>query len=184
MAYQNKHDTSGINSRDGANAEEIFRNLAEKQGYEVVDATRNEQFAHIDFWLKKDGGKWGFEVKARKKLSRQSEEYDDSKFWCEWVGVSGKAGWLRTGSDFLAIEQENEFLIVDRKKLEKLAESLVDFTKVVDRAHKALNVTFRRFRRKDLLSIIETAKVREITHKIWPKKIPKNDEPIKPSTTP
>ena len=167
--FKHKLDTSGQNSLDGGNAEDIFRELAEKQGYIVTDASRTEQFGHIDFWLEKDGGKWSFEVKARKKLSRQSEDYDDSKFWCEWVSVSGKPGWLRCGANFLAIEQEHEFLIVDRKKLEKLAESLVDFTKIVDRAKNALNVTFRRFKRKDLLSIIECDKVREIAHKIWPK---------------
>lgn len=169
MAYQNKHDISGQNSIDGANGEEIFRQLAENQGYTVTDATKTEQFAHIDFWLEKDGNRWSFEIKARKKMSRKDDEYRDDILWVEHVGVNGKDGWLRTGADILALEQENEFLIVERKKLRELVEKLVDFTKIVDRAKNALNVTFRRFKRKDLLSIVETAKVREITSKIWPK---------------
>jgi len=169
MAYQNKHDTTGQNSLDGANSEELFRVLAENRGYRVTDSTRLQQFSHIDFWLEKDNNKWSVEVKARKKVSRQSEDYDDSKVWIEWRNVAGKDGWLvdENGAQILVFEQENEFLIVERKKLLELAKTLVDFNVIVDKAKKALNVTFRRFKRKDLLSLIECAKVREIVSKIW-----------------
>ncbi len=169
--YQNKHDISGLNAIDGNNAEELFRKLAEDQGYKVVDATKIEQFAHIDFWLEKDGQRWSFEIKARKKVSRQDDGYRDDLTWLEFKNVQGKDGWLvdKNGAQTLSFEQENEFIIVDRIKLLELAKKLVNFDIVVDKAKKSLNVTFRRFRRKDLLSLVETQEIRKIANKIWQK---------------
>jgi len=169
MAYQNKHDVSGVNSRDGNNAEELFRQLAENQGYTVTDATKTEQFAHIDFWLEKDGNRWSFDCKARKKIRREDKDFSDEFCWLEFVSVNNSAGWLRGLARYIVFERENDFLIVDRKLLLELAEKIVDFDTIVDRPHKALRKIYRRFKRKDQISYVEFAEIEKLEHKIWKK---------------
>lgn len=167
--YQHKLDTSGQNSLDGGNAEDIFRELAEKQGYIVTDASRTEQFGHIDFWLEKDGNRWSFEIKARKKLRREDSEPTDEYCWLEFVSVNGKSGWLREGAEYLALERKDNVLIVSRKLLLALAEEIVDFESSVDRPHKALRKIYRRFKRKDQISYIEFSEIEKLKHKLWKK---------------
>lgn len=167
--YQNKHDTTGQNSIDGFNGEELFRKLAEAQGYVVVDATKTEQFAHIDFWLEKDGNRWPFDCKARKKIRREDKDFSDEFCWLEFVSVNGSVGWLRGKAAQIAFERENDFLIIDRKLLLELAERIVDFNAVVDRPHKALRKVYRRFKRKDQISYIEFAEIEKLEHKVWVK---------------
>lgn len=167
--YQHKHDTTGQNSIDGSNAEELFRKLAEQQGYKVTDSTRTEQFSHIDFWLEKDGNRWAFDCKARKKIRREDKEPSDEFCWLEFVSVNGAVGWLRGEAKCIVFEREKDFLIIDRKLLLELAERIVDFNAIVDRPHKALRKVYRRFKRKDQIAYIEFAEIEKLEHKVWAK---------------
>ncbi len=169
MAYKNSKDSTGQCSIDGHSAEEQFRDLAVERGYLVIASTKEQQFDHYDFLVEKDGVMSKMEVKARKKIRRADEEPDDSFAWLEWKNVRGDAGWLVGGADFVVFEQKNEFIIVNRLALLKLAEKLVDRTKVVDKPHKAFNCSYRRFRRKDEISYILTSEIKTLKHSIWPK---------------
>lgn len=167
--YQHSLDKTGNCAESGFSCEEQFKLLAEKMGYEVVVVGREMQFSHVDFILKKDGKQWKFECKGRKKIRRADEDFADHITWVEFKRGDGKNGWLMGSADQIALEQENEFIIISRKDLLKLAEKLVDRTKTVDKAFKAHNVSYRRFNRRDEIAYIDTSEIKKQKVKIWPK---------------
>ena len=167
--YQHAKDVSGKNSRDGKFCEDLFREIALSKGLSCREASKNEQFSHIDFFLEKDGKKWSVDCKARKRIKREDKEPTDEFCWLEFVSVNNKDGWLKGKADFICFERENDFLIVDRKILLELAEKIVDFATVVDRPHKALRKIYRRFQRKDQISYIEFKEIEKLEHFIWKK---------------
>lgn len=164
-----KHDCHEM----GFSAEVIFKQLAEGKGYSVRVAGREEQFSHVDFILEKDSKEWRIDVKGAKRIKRTDKEVNYHTTWLEWKTGHGKDGWLVAdkGCENIAFELENEFVIVSRKELKKLAEKLCDLTKRVDSPKKALYCGYKRFGRQDLLSIIKTEDLKQIQHSIWPKKI-------------
>ncbi len=167
--FKHALDKSGDCADSGFSCEEQFKLLAEKRGYEVRAASKSEQFSHIDFWLEKDGNRWSFDCKARKKLRREDIEPTDEFCWLEFVSVNGGVGWLRGLARYICFERENDFFIVDRKLLLELAERIVDFNTIVDRPHKALRKIYRRFKRKDQISYIEFVEIEKLEHKLWKK---------------
>ncbi len=166
--YQNKYDTEGTNAKDGQAGESQFEDLALKKGYKVTTATREQQFQHIDFILEKDNKTWFIDVKAKKKLSRKSEKYNYDWLWMEIHNVKGEPGWIY-GFGFVAFEMEDHFLVAAKKDLAALVEKLVDFEKTVDKADKARYSVYRRFKRKDKITLIESKHLTFINHSIWPK---------------
>lgn len=168
MAYKNKHDKSGQNSSDGERAEEMFRELALDKGYMIIDASLEEQYKHTDFLMEKDGKMWKVDIKARKKLKRSDENYCDEWIWLEILNVRGDPGWIY-GNGFIAFEMENHFVIISKKALADLVEKLVDQEKMVDKPHKAHYCAYRRFMRKDRITLIESKHLYEQEHKVWPK---------------
>jgi hypothetical protein len=161
------HDCSEM----GFSAEVIFKQLAEKKGYSLRIAGREEQFSHVDFILNKDGKEWRVDVKGAKRKKRTDESVDYSVIWLEFLNGHGGEGWLTKegGCSHIAFELENEFLLVGRKDLKDLSEKLCDLEKKVDSAKKALYCGYKRFGRRDLLSLIKTEDLRQIQHSIWPK---------------
>ena len=162
-------DKSGDCADSGFSCEEQFKLLAESKGYEVVVVSREMQFSHVDFILKKDGQQWKFECKGRKKIRRADEDFADHITWIEFKRTDGRNGWIYGNYDYLAIEQKSEFIIIARKDLLNLAEKLVDRTKTVDKAHKAHNISYRRFGRRDEISYISTSEIKKLKIKIWDK---------------
>lgn len=167
--YQHSKDKTGECANSGFSCEEQFKKLAESKGYEVLVAGKNLQFCHVDFILKKGDKQWNFECKSRKKIRRADSEPNDEFTWIEFKRTDGKNGWILGDADYIVLEQKDEFLIVERKALLKLAEKLVDRTKTVDRAEKAFNVSYRRFGRKDEIAYILTDEIRKLKISIWPK---------------
>lgn len=155
----------------GFSAEEKFKELAEKKGYSTRVAERQENFNHVDFILQKDKKEWKVDVKGAKRLRRADETLNYDLVWLEFRTGHNTAGWLTAdkGCCTLAFELENEFILVSRKDLLKLAEKLCDLTKRVDSPKKALYCGYKRFGRQDLLSIIKTEDLKQIQHSIWPK---------------
>ena len=158
----------GTNSLDGASAEHQFREIAERKGYAVEEASRKQQFQHIDFLLKKDDKIWLIDVKAKKKLRRKDENYNFEWIWLELANVRGEPGWI-FGAGFVAFEMEDYFIVVAKKDLAALAEKLVDFEKVVDKPQAAKYSVYRRFGRKDKITLIESKHLVEVKHSIWKK---------------
>lgn len=166
MIYRNKYDLEGTNSRDGFSAEQEFKAIAESKGYLAEETTREQQFQHIDLILKKDNKIWLIDVKAKKKLRRKDENYNFEWVWLELANVRGDPGWLFSNG-FLAFEMESYFIVVAKKDLAALAEKLVNFEKEVDRPEKAKYSVYRRFGRKDKITLIESKYLTQIKHSIW-----------------
>lgn len=58
-----------------------------------------------------------FDVKARKRISRIDVVFQDKFTWIEGTDIKGNPGWLKGMADYISFEQENHWLIVNRKKL-------------------------------------------------------------------
>ena len=85
--------------REGLQAEQRFKKLAEIRGFEVRESTKEEQFDHIDFHLTlnsptKEGVKLKarVDVKGRKRLNRRNIDFEDEWVWIELKNVMGKDG--------------------------------------------------------------------------------------------
>jgi hypothetical protein len=169
MAYQNKYDKDGTCAAVGQKAEDIFKSLAEERGYVVEVSSREQQFNHIDFILKKDGSQWKIDIKGAKKISRANEKPCFEHIWIEKKNCRGQDGWILGASSHIAFQQEDHFIIVPRKDLLKLVEKLCDFDKLVTQSKKALYCGYRRFGRQDLLTLIKTTDLYQIKYTIWEK---------------
>ncbi len=163
-----KHDCGEM----GFSAEVTFKKLAEEKGYSVRVARREEQFSHVDFILQKDGKEWRVDVKGAKRLKRADEAPNYDFVWLEFRTGHGTDGWLTAdkGCCTLAFELENEFILVSRKDLLKLAKKMCDLGNVVSSSRKALYCAYKRFGRQDLLSLIKTEDLRQLTHSVWKKR--------------
>lgn len=162
-----KHDCHDM----GFSAEVIFKQLAEEKGYSVRVARREEQFSHVDFILTKGDVTWRVDVKGAKRKKRTDDSVDYSILWLEFRNGNGGEGWLtkENGATNIAFELENEFVIVSRKELLKLAKKLCNLEKMVAQSKNAMYCGYKRFGRRDLLTLIKTEDLLTIKHSIWPK---------------
>lgn len=167
-----KHNLDNHDCADrGFSAEVIFKHLAEEKGYSVKVASREMQYSHVDFVLNKDDKEWRVDVKGAKKKKRTDDLVDYSVVWLELRNGHGGFGWLakENGCSHIAFELENEFILVSRKELKELAEKLCNFEKMVGQSKNALYCGYKRFGRRDLLTLIKTEDLKQINHSIWPK---------------
>jgi len=167
-----KHNLDNHNCSDmGFSAEVIFKKLAEEKGYSLRVAGREEQYSHVDFILNKDGKEWRVDVKGAKRKKRTDESVDYSVIWCELKNGNGGEGWLskENGASHIAFELENEFILVGRKDLLGLVEKICNLEKMVGQSKNALYCGYKRFGRRDLLSLIKTEDLKQIHHSTWPK---------------
>jgi len=163
-----KHDCGEM----GFTAEVTFKKLAEEKGYLCRVAGREEQFSHVDFILTKGKDEWKVDVKGAKRKKRTDDLVDYSIIWCEIRNGNGGEGWLtkdKNGATIIAFELENEFVLVSRKDLLNLVYKLSDLTKMVTQSKNALYSGYKRFGRKDLLTMIKTTDLLTIKHSIWRK---------------
>jgi hypothetical protein len=157
MAYRNKYDKDGASFALGENAENSFVSAAKKNGMELVVASRQDEFNHIDFHVTHthDQVKFSVEVKSRKKVKRADSSVNDDLVWVEFKNVRGSRGWLYGGADAVAFERENDFVIVDRKLLTRLCERLCDLTKLNVDVKMPLYTAYQRRGRQDIVSLIK-----------------------------
>ena len=147
----------------GAKAEDAFVISCWKKGYQAYKSSKkNDIHNHIDYWVKnKAGDLKGFDVKARKRTSRNSGRYSDDWVWIEFKNVIGKDGWIKGKADFIAFEFENSFLIVKRAELRELCKKLIKDTKTrVTRAKDAKYLLYTRHGRKDLVTQIKLSDIK------------------------
>jgi hypothetical protein len=167
--YINKYDKLGECSKNGKNAEDSFVKILKNKNCFERKATKQEQFDHIDYFAKKNGIRISFDVKARKKKSRNDSDVDDNLIWVEFKNVSGKNGWLYGKAICIAFERENDFVIVKRSLLLNFCERKVKKKKVLF-SKDALYKQYTRDGRKDLLSIVRMEDImNEIKFFIWKK---------------
>ena len=140
-----------------------------KKGLTVNVASFKENVhQHIDFFVrgkteKLKDFKFSVDVKARKRKSRSSDEYDDEYTWVEFKNVKGRKGWLYGDADKIAFETEGGFVMVDREELAKWCEEKVDFKKAVRNPYSAIYKVYTRKGREDLISRIKTEDIRNLS---------------------
>jgi hypothetical protein len=165
MAHRNQHDADGESFQRGSDAEELFKSLILKKGWECENASLALERKHVDFIvadLNKSVKK--IEVKARKKVNRSDSGVDDSIIYVEFKNVAGYAGWIYGESDIIAFEQTDHFLLVNRLALVDLCKKLVQFDQKVTRP--TLYKVYTRYGRADVVSMI---KVTDIITNLIPK---------------
>lgn len=147
----------------GQTVEAEFFTLLKQRDPKARVATKQEQFAHIDFVTK-----FGtIDVKAQGRLHRSDSRTQGEERWLELNNVAGREGWLLAPKlDFLAFEREDDFVIVRRDDLRKLAKKLCKYN-MVDSPRDALYNLYQRQGRKDLLTIIRTDDMLVLDHKVW-----------------
>lgn len=81
-----------------------------------TEATKEENiYKHIDIIV--DGIK--VDVKGMKRLNREDANVNPDIHYVEFQNVRGDKGWLYGEADYIAFEQPDYFIMVDRKKLGK-----------------------------------------------------------------
>lgn len=153
---------------EGAGGERRFKGIIESFGLVLREASFKENVHdHIDFFIKGKtetlvGFKFSVDVKARKRKSRDADEYDEEYTWVEFKNVQGKKGWLYGKADKIAFETEAGFLMVDREELAKWCEEKVDFNKAVRNPYSAIYKVYTRKGREDLITRIKTEDIRNL----------------------
>ena len=169
-----------LEKQQGQRAETCFKGLAERRGYTVIQTSAASNMReHIDFILAMDDepDKIAIDVKARKKVSRSSNEYDDENVWIEFNNVRGNLGWLYGKADKIAFERAFDFVLVDRESLREYCEATVSPVLVKSTAE-AIYKSFQREGRKDIISRVP---MKDIMHpysfsvgiEIWKKEVDK-----------
>ncbi len=147
----------------GDKGESNFVTACWKKGYQATKSTKHQDiYDHIDYWVKnKKGETKGFDVKGRKKTSRNSKGYNNDWIWIEFKNVQGKKGWIKGKADFIAFELEDTFLIVKRVELRELCKKLITDTKTrVTNARDAKYLLYTRKGRKDVVTQIKLSDIK------------------------
>lgn len=150
----------------GQMIEEMFGELLAQRDPSYRRSTLKEQFAHIDY----HSALGTFDVKARKRMSRNSKKLQDEFTWLEFKNVRGNTGWLCEGSDIIAFERKRDFVLIDRHPLLKFAEDRCNLTDFVEESSDAIYKAYTREGRRDLISIVSMDDIMaELPHTIWSK---------------
>ena len=136
-------------------AERNFRIEAKNKGYLVTKSTDQEDmFKHIDFFLEKDGKNISVDVKARKRATRASWDFDDEYTWVEFQNVRGHRGWLYGDANYIVFERKDDYIFIDRERLLKFSLDAVNDI-YVDSPREAIYKKYQRYQRDDVVSRIK-----------------------------
>lgn len=155
MAYQNKFDTTGRASQEGAKAEQVFKDIVDEFFDSDIEASDfTDQLKHIDFHCNLP---ITVDVKSLK---------DPNTVWIELKNVQGKDGWLHGEATHIAFERPQVFVLVKREDLIGLVDELVDMDTIVDSAADCLYKLYSRTKwgRKDLLTKIRPTDLTSIPY--------------------
>lgn len=148
-SYRHIHDKDGSCSEMGASAEDKFNQVVTEFGVKTKYTGFKDQIRHIDFHLAFRGS---VDVKARKRITR-SGPIQDEYVWVEFVGNSGKKGWLYGDATHIAFERLRDFVVVPRAGLARIAETLVEDT-IVNNPEDAHLFRYQRKGKKDQVSLL------------------------------
>jgi len=166
--------------RQGMRAETLFVELAKARGWRVQHASaQQDMHQHWDFEIARDEVRMRLDVKAMKRQARGDARVQDTWTWLELRGVNvGNSGWLYGGqSDLIAFQTCTDFLLVRRLALIDLVEKLVDpELPRVQYAREAHYRVYSRAGRHDLITMVETERVREISEEVWEYEVARTSE--------
>lgn len=150
MTYYKHHkDRDGSCSARGEKAETLFAKSLHYLGFTTEVAEFQDQMKHIDYYIQIDGS---VDVKARKRLTRSGGEQDEY-VWVEFVGTTGKKGWLYGQQTHMAFERLRDFVVVPTDELARLCEDIVEDT-IVYKTSEAHLQKYSRTGCKSLCSLI------------------------------
>lgn len=159
----------------GRQAETNFAEIAREQGWHTTPSSNQQDCnEHWDWLLTKSGfDERRVDVKAMKSLQRGALPQEEWH-WIELHGVRrDDHGWLYDGkADWIAFEQKDCFLIVNRLDLIDTVERLVPpKSPHVRYAAQARYKLYGRQGRCDIITMIESKHLRELAVHIWDKPI-------------
>ena len=149
---------------EGKNDEEIVMKAVEKAfGFQTEPATRTEDMKkHIDFFIIKDGKRYGIDVKGVKRGNRNSTK-DEEIHWIEFKNVRGDDGWLYGDAVCIAFMTNSSVLFVSRKKLADYAEEKKKGKELVyGTAPSDFYIPYQRKNRKDETIKVPTSDLRAL----------------------
>ena len=148
----------------GIQAEISFTDVAKKKGYEVIHANKDANvYKHVDLYLTQNHSVTSVDVKARKKLSRRDDKYNDDFTWIEFKNVRGNDGWLCGKADKIVFEREKDFVLVNRDMLQRFCEQKVSEV-FVSTSKEALYKKYQRPNREDVITLI---KLDDVLHELY-----------------
>lgn len=156
----------------GISAQAQFASIAVKRGWNVVEATKEQDIdEHWDFLLSKPSKQYKIDVKARKRISRQDETVQDEWLWIELHGVrQNDAGWLFGGNaDLIAFETTDSFVIISKTELEEIVRKYVSTKEKAATAEEAKYKIYSRKGRHDIITLVEMRLIQEKAWEIWKK---------------
>ena len=148
----------------GLKAEISFTDVAKKKVYEVIHANKDANvYKHVDLYLTQNHNVTSVDVKARKKLSRRDDKYNDDFTWIEFKNVRGNDGWLYGKADKIVFEREKDFVLVNRDMLQRFCEKKVSEV-FVSTSKEALYKKYQRPNREDVITLI---KLDDVLHELY-----------------
>ncbi len=154
---------------EGNSSEDQFNALAQNKGFSTRKSTRSEDiYKHIDLFLIKNGKTISFDVKSAKRSNRHTGKQNDCAVWVEFKNVSGNAGWIYGGQDYIAFDFIDHFVIVKTIELRDfLTEIFCKEGRMVERVSDAYFNLYQRKNRKDLITRIDRESLLILNHRIW-----------------
>ena len=144
---------------DGKIVEQEFIDLVVKPEHNVIRPT-DEQDINEHWDVEIDGIK--FDIKGVKKVNRTDDQVNYDIHWVELKNVNGDPGWLYGLANYIVFEIKNEWLVVDRKKLENYIDDTLKLV-MVDKPE--LYKMYSRYGRYDVITLVKTEDLEKITTK-------------------
>lgn len=138
-------------------AERRFSEICRFKNYAISHATRDEDiYEHWDWKITNPITKKVslVDVKGARKKSRSDSKLDYGITWLEFKNVRGKNGSLLGKADYIAFEQKDYFLIVQRTDLLSWAKSKITNESFVEYSRDAKYRYYQRYGREDVITMV------------------------------
>lgn len=132
---------------------------------DVIMATKYEDmYKHIDVKIVINGDVYSYDVKGQKKVNRSDENYDSSICWLEFINVKQDYGWMYGKANYIAFEQSDSWLIVDREELLKFIKTKIDDFTIYYHTKRLYKFYSREklYNKPDLMTLAKLEDVRKI----------------------
>lgn len=162
-----------------------FQTIIRNKGWKFRQATKSEDmYDHIDCHVTIMNGSQpvrslSIDLKGTKYNSRKNEGIDDYKCqYIEFLNVRGAKGWLFGKADYIAIEEDDKFLLIKRSDLirfceklfgvalngniEEIESKLLNVNAWVKRSDQSHHKLYRRWKRQDIVTQINMADVKSL----------------------
>lgn len=138
-------------------SEKLFYSLVPGSDWSTVS---QDIFDHIDI-ITPD---YTVDVKAMKRWNGTDVDVNPDIHWVEFRNVRGNMGWVGGKADYIAFEQPDNFIMVDRKKLAKYCLDLMKGKTDVFFANtnKELHTWYTRPDKKDIIVLLHISEINSL----------------------